>query len=459
MRASLLLRISVSSEQSTSLVRQEQELRALAEREGFVVVAVHADDGVSGAAKVRPAFAAWLRDASEGRADVLLAWDWSRISREGLVGVSRVLGALEESGARLLTLRDRVDSASPAFELIAAVMASTAKAERQAIRERVLSRQRHDRAEGRWTKGAPWAYTVDSGTLVPIPDRVALLRVIVDRYMAGSLRGVAAWLNDEAVPAPRGGAWGVSSVRYLLRSPLLFGALPHAGGWVRDELGEPVLVAEPVLSFAEWRRLQDRLDEAGASARGRRSPLSNPLRGHVFCPHCGGPLSLSARDGVLRCQRSAMKPGACVGYRIRYERARADVVDRLLAYLGSLDPESDEAVRVADRWLAVTVPERSAEIRAAEAAVLEAEAALSDLEAARYERGEFDGDRGHARWAPMHARAATRYEAAVSALAALDRPSVDLGALFDAAQVADAVKDDDALADLLGCVVPLALEE
>jgi site-specific DNA recombinase len=426
----------------------------MAQREGFEVVAVHADEGVSGAAKVRPAFNSWLADARDGRADVLLAWDWSRISREGLTGVGRILETLEESGARLLTLRDRVDSQSPAFELIAAVMASTAKAERTAIRERVLSRQRHDRASGRWTRGAPWAYEVDNGTLVPILDRVEIVRQVITRYLdGGSLRSCAAWLNDQGVPPRKAALWGTSSVRYLLRSPVLFGGLPHKSGFVRGEDGAPLLVvSDPILTFAQWRALQDRLDLGGEAARGRVAKSSNPLRGFVFCGLCDGPMALDSKSAGLRCTRHATTPGACVGVRVDLDVARASVVEDLLGYLAALEPDSDEAGRIAERWLAAVEPEQSADVTAARAEVEEAEALVADLEAARYVRGEFPGDAGRARWDALYRKATARWEAARDALTASEPVALDMTAVLDATLVVDAVDDSEALRDLLRVV-------
>ena len=47
-RAVIYVRVSRSKDESVSLARQEEELRQLAEREGWAVVAVLSDDGLTG---------------------------------------------------------------------------------------------------------------------------------------------------------------------------------------------------------------------------------------------------------------------------------------------------------------------------------------------------------------------------------------------------------------------------
>ncbi|WP_255543976.1 recombinase family protein [Micromonospora sp. ATA51] len=81
--ASAYVRISVLTEESDSLARQEHAIRQFAKLRGFDVVEVRRDEGVSGVAKVRPAYEKWLDDARSGRAKVLLAYHMDRVSRGG----------------------------------------------------------------------------------------------------------------------------------------------------------------------------------------------------------------------------------------------------------------------------------------------------------------------------------------------------------------------------------------
>jgi DNA invertase Pin-like site-specific DNA recombinase len=161
----------VSREESASIETQEKDLRALAASHGFAVAHVRVDDDKSGALPItrRPAFAEWLDDLRSGRVSVLLVRDFSRLSREGLRAAADVIELLGSTRGRLISSLDRLDSASPGFEMVAAVLSVQAKGERDATAARVTIRQKHDRVSGTWTKDRPTGYLVRGGRLVQAP--------------------------------------------------------------------------------------------------------------------------------------------------------------------------------------------------------------------------------------------------------------------------------------------------
>jgi DNA invertase Pin-like site-specific DNA recombinase len=435
LKASILTRISVDRDESDSVERQEAELRILAAQHNAEVVAVHIDRGVSGAATKRPALDAWLADAESGRANLLLAWDWSRISRTGLRSVAQVVGVLESSGSRLITKRDSQDSASPAFGIIATIVAETAKAERDAIRDRVKSRQSADRASGRWIKPAPFGYDVVDGRLVP-GAQAPLLREMVTRYIAGeSLRSLTGWLNESGVAPPRAAEWGVSSVRHILASPSSAGMLPHNGDVMRGPDGAPMIVADPpVISLAEHRAVLDRTaanpQRKGSKPIGERHPLSGLLR----C-ECGRPVVYQSRIGAGRNPRFRCAQVAGAGTHPKDTSWLAPplletVKGLVLARLGSSGPEDEWVGQVAIRLGYAEAPAASAEIAAAREEIAEVEALMADAEDARFSGGGFRGDTGKARFESLMGNLTARLQAA-QAVAERQTPVVDVGAMTD----------------------------
>lgn len=462
-RAALYLRISVSRDESDSIVRQERDLRRLAKDEGLDVAAVHVDEGVSGAATDRPAFRAWLADAEEGRADVLLAWRFDRISREGLGAVARILDVLKGSGARLLTYGDRMDSDSAAFRIVAAVLSEVAYAEREAIRARVTSRQAADREQGRWTKARPFGYDVVDAKLVQRPAEATIVRDLVGQLLAGaSLRALAGYLHDAGVPTPRAlkghyvpddARWGLSSVRAILVSPTLAGLYPHRtpGGQIvpaRDEHGDPVVVSDdPILSPGEFaavqRALTDRTIVGRGGARRPRGgrPPAHPLSGLLRC-ECGG--ALVHDRGKFRCARHTANALACPGQFPAADAVEEALAYRVLRYVPALDPDSPEAEAIRLRYLRAQDPADDARRGELAAAVDDARAALEDLEAARYERGEFRDTGGPARYERLRERLAARLEAGEAELAGLPSAARNDGALFDREVLRETLESDDA---------------
>ncbi|MET8834934.1 recombinase family protein [Micromonospora sp. NPDC004540] len=470
--ASLYLRISVVTEASDSLARQERDLRSLAQAEGLDVVAVHRDEGVSGAAKDRPAFRAWLADAEAGRAGVLLSWSMDRVSRGGLPAVAKLIETLGATGARLLTYRDRVDSASPSFKLTASIMSAVAEAERDAIAARILNRQASDRQQGRWTRPRPYGYVVQGGRLVQHAEEADVIREAVRQVLAGrSLRAIVAGLDDAGVPSPAVGKgytprdgqtsprWRVPSLRRILTSPALAGLYPRRDGAVGRGLdGEAVTVSdEPIITLAERAQVLAAIEQrAPVTPSGSRRTVvgaapKHALSGLLRC-ECGGPLVFDnervqangeRRHAYFRCQRQAHNGRACQGRPVvRASVAEAWVEHAVLSRLAALDPGSDAFEAVASRWLTRQDPTDDAERRAAREAVTVAEADVADLEAARYERGEFPGPDGAERWQRLYRRSVGRLNAARDVLAAF--PDVlDVGGLLDPVIFAEALATND----------------
>lgn len=83
-RATLYARYSTDKQRETSITDQLREARARAEREGWPVVATHADEGVSGSTPLamRAGGKALMADALAKRFEVLIVEGLDRLSRE-----------------------------------------------------------------------------------------------------------------------------------------------------------------------------------------------------------------------------------------------------------------------------------------------------------------------------------------------------------------------------------------
>jgi Recombinase len=52
----------------------------------------------------------------------------------------------------------------------------------------------------------------------PLLPEAVRLRIAADRAAGRSMNGIAAALNDEAVPTAKGGIWHTSTIRHVLQS-------------------------------------------------------------------------------------------------------------------------------------------------------------------------------------------------------------------------------------------------
>ncbi len=111
MRAVLYARYSTDKQRETSIDDQLRAARDRAEREGWIVVATHADEGVSGSTPValRSGGKALLADALAGRFDVLIVEGLDRLSRE-IGEAEQLVKRLEHRSIRIIGTADGYDT-------------------------------------------------------------------------------------------------------------------------------------------------------------------------------------------------------------------------------------------------------------------------------------------------------------------------------------------------------------
>ncbi|MEH0973975.1 recombinase family protein [Micromonospora sp. CPCC 205546] len=428
-RASLYVRLSrASDDRNLSKQGMIDDLRALCAARGFTEVALHVDDGQSGGVRDRPAFRAWLADAVEGRADVLVTWHVDRLSREGLNVAAAILDIIEgkdpDTGkkvrpeVRLLGYDDRLDSADgDGFRLNFVIKAEMARAELSRMRSRAQSRVKRLRKEKRSTGGlTPYGYRrALRGQLELEHDPVSapILREIVQRIIAGeSINGVSRDLNARKILSPRDHsamrdtgearkdkdtgqplppqAWTDMTLRRMLTNPVLLGYLTDNRQIVRDDDGNPVLRGKPLISEDDWSTLQESIN--GARRPKHRSAPDALLSGEASCPQCGEPMHFHwmVKPGreyrYYRCSGRTKLKNGCAAGAPRAEQVEQAVADGIYATIGHLDvmrriwlPGDDTATQLA------AVEERLSELREDRAA------------------GLFRGEKGTAEFRQMYA--------------------------------------------------------
>ncbi len=137
------------STQEQSVENQLADLTGVAEREGWNVVKVFKDKGVSGAKRQdqRPAFDKLCKAAARHEFDLVAAWSLDRIGRT-LIGVVQFLDELNALKIDLFLYREGADTRTPAGRMYYQMAGVFAEFERNRIRERVQSGMDHARANG-----------------------------------------------------------------------------------------------------------------------------------------------------------------------------------------------------------------------------------------------------------------------------------------------------------------------
>jgi DNA invertase Pin-like site-specific DNA recombinase len=380
-RAVLYVRVSRSTEESVSIARQKRELLDLAESEGWQVVQVYEDDGISGHVERAKAEAA-LDAIATGQADVLAVWEMSRFSRMGLSVVAKLVTVIRERpGSLFVAKKEGLRSDQPAFGIMAAVIAEVAAMEAEATRDRIRSMRDHvlsqtEPENQRWLGGQP-----PMGYRSVARSGGAGKALVIDDYEAGHLREVARlllvgttisdvtrYLNDNGVATPQSlarrarqrgeatdgldaGLWRVSTIRKLMQAPTLIGRTTRmvetgrrSDGTpiidyraVTDAQGLPIQRWEPILDAGTFAEMQELFKQRGPNqARKAASWLS----GQLFCDLCGSVLYVNSRKGrtvdAFRCSNRAVPDHSCPGVGVSRQLAEDYMEGVILGMIGDL---------------------------------------------------------------------------------------------------------------------------
>lgn len=389
LRALIYGRVSVDrGGRGKSTESQVAELARAAESQGWTIVDQIVDDGVSASTYARRDREGW-RDAvamiEAGAVDVLMAWEFSRATRDLEVFVE-LRRTLQDHGVLLYYQHELYDLRKASHRRRVGHDAVDAEADSGQTSERVLRQKGRDAEKG-WPAGdVPYGYrrvySERSGHLegqVPDAKGTALIvRELVDGFLAGtSLSRLARDMQSRGIPTPKpprkpelARGWTASTVGQVLRSPSIAGLRQHT------RAGERVFYEadwEPIITRDERAQILAILNDPKRVVHRGIEPTH--LLSHLaVCAACGVPMRHrykvqgGRRYAAYTCDRS--------GCRAVYIQAAPadDVVARAVIAVLS-DRESLQALR------GMTAAD-AAERRRAEAQVADLEAELADLEAA-----------------------------------------------------------------------------
>jgi site-specific DNA recombinase len=308
-RAVLYLRLSVTTDESTSIVRQENDLRDLAEREAWDVVQVLTDDGLSGGKRRAKAERA-LEMIREGSADVIAVWKFDRWSRQGVRAVADLVETIdlrEASGhpALFVAMGDGIRSDAATWRMHVSLIAEVGRLERENVQTRVSSARKHQRETRRHSGEPGFGYRPiphpsGKGRALEIhPDEATTVRRAFDLILSGKSAYMAAKMLNEEGHAPRRSAkWTSSTLADVMQRDSLLGYMTHRlkGDSTRTSrplLGEDGLPEEvwPAIvtsgDMREVRALLGSRGDWGRTARAGRKVATRLLSGHLACASCG----------------------------------------------------------------------------------------------------------------------------------------------------------------------------
>ena len=320
-------------------------------------IEIYADQGLSAKDTRRPAFQKMMKDIRDGKINLILVTDLSRLSRN-IMDFCVLLEDLRKNNAKFLSMKEQFDTSTPAGEMMVFNMINLAQFERKQTSERV-SVNFHARALRGLSNGGGILLGYDKDptnpSLLTINEKEAadvreIFRIFIE---VGSCGKIIPILNEKGiVPKSRQkrnyrianqGLWTRQNLLNLLRNPTYAG-LREINKMNRNKDQEDlkpwqqfqvVKTAWPaIVSEDTFQKAQTVLDEAYL-VQGQR--LSKKITrvflgtGMLKCDECGAPFLGAAshsKNTVHRYyihRKLADQPVTCKIRRIRADDVEADI--------------------------------------------------------------------------------------------------------------------------------------
>ncbi len=192
---------------------------------------VYSDTGFSGKNLNRPAFKNAMKDIESGKADMIIAYRFDRISRS-MADFTQLIVKLEEHNAKFTSATENFDTSIPFGRAMVGIIMIFAELERNTITERVVDNYYYRGDLGYWPGGtAPYGYKLIKVTdkqgckrsaLEIDPIQANYIKEMFEMYVQpdGSIRKIITKLNSENVPTNRNSQWTSRVVADILERPI-----------------------------------------------------------------------------------------------------------------------------------------------------------------------------------------------------------------------------------------------
>ncbi|MFJ9605295.1 recombinase family protein [Kitasatospora sp. NPDC101176] len=298
-RALLSVRLSVLTEDTTSPVRQELDLRREALNRGCRVVGVASDLNVS-ATKVPPwkrkQLGEWLNDRAP-EFDVLMFWKLDRFIRR-LSDLNTMIDWALKYGKNLVSKNDQIDLTTVVGKIMVTLIGGIAEIEASNTSTRVASLWDYAKTQGDWLVGKPtYGYVTgedETGKVVLYVEEDAQKALHWCRRMAR--RGVPATRMVKVLKRSKlmGEKLTTSTLLSRLRNPGLKGyrvevemkGRARRSKLVLDQKGKPIRVAPGIFTDDEFDELQADLDKRSKNQPQRRPGGATKFLGVLVCVDC-----------------------------------------------------------------------------------------------------------------------------------------------------------------------------
>lgn len=204
-------------------------------------VGLYADEGITGtSAKRRKEFQRLIRDAMDGKIDLILVKSVSRFARNTVDSLQTVR-RLRDKGVKIFFEKENIDSLDAKCDMILSIYSSLAEEESRSISTNIrwAHQKKVERGEVVLNFNNIYGYQQDEDKNVTIKIQEAeVIREIYHKYLIGySIRRIIRELKENEIKSPLGSSkWSSSTIKGILESEKYIGDVILQKTYKRDFL-------------------------------------------------------------------------------------------------------------------------------------------------------------------------------------------------------------------------------
>ncbi len=224
LRVAYYARVSTDKyEQLNSLENQvgyfEEMIR---EKKNWTFVEGYVDEGLSGTSTdKRDSFNKMIKDATNGRFDLLVTKEVSRFARDTLDSIKNTRKLLS-NGVGVYFINDNINTLDPDSELRLTIMTSLAQDEVRKLSERVKFGYQRSIKSGRVLGNNDiWGYEKKDGKLVIVEEEAKMIKRLFELYTTGKygMSTVSKMLFNEGFKNKNGNPLSFTTIANIIRNP------------------------------------------------------------------------------------------------------------------------------------------------------------------------------------------------------------------------------------------------
>lgn len=336
MKAIIYTRVSTEEQarHGFSLTKQELECKNFATRNGYEILKIFKEEGVSAKDLNRTQLKAMFEYCTQKYKDVdaLIFWKWDRLSRGEQSDYLELGKFFDKNNIKPLSVTENNEETAEA-ELLRWINQGTSRYEWRKIQERTKLGMRGAVEQGRWVNLAPVGYKNDKEkSLIPCPVNAKYIKMAFELFATGL------YSQTELIDKLRIAGMeklDKNKIGRILRNKVYIGMLTY------EWLEEPKRgIFEPLIDDETFYKVQAILDGKKPIISGyKRNREDFPLRRYVRCPYCNTPLTASYSKG--RKEKYAYYHCHNKDCNIKFRVAKSRIESDFIAHLEQIKPKKE----------------------------------------------------------------------------------------------------------------------